>query len=576
VGMTDAIDLTTEQRTTLTALLRQFLPGVAVWAYGSRVKWTARPNSDLDLVAFATPAQSPQVAELKDALAESNLPFPVDLHVWDEVPERFREIIRKEYVAVQEDKQLESSSGGLGMAGESPIEYDLRWPVVALSEIAVKIGSGATPKGGADAYLPSRARFALVRSQNVFDRRFDYNGLAFISDEQADGLRGVILQPNDILLNITGDGITFGRACIVPKDVLPACVNQHVSIIRLDPQRADAGYVLAFLTHPDVKSYIESFNAGGSRRAVTKGHIESFRLPLPPLPEQRAIAHILGTLDDKIELNRQMNETLEAMARALFKSWFVDFDPVRAKAGGRDTGLPKSIADLFPDSLVNSELGEIPEGWEVAVLENALVELEVGGRPKGGVSGYTEGVPSIGAESIVDLGKFDYSKTKYVPREFFDGMTKGHVKSRDVLLYKDGGRPGEYEPHVTMFGDGFPFDTCTINEHVYRMRVKQEIGQNFLLFWLSSDAVMEEMRIKGTGVAIPGLNSTQVKSLTVLVPMIRVTMAFDALVDLWVTRILANCNESRTLATLRDTLLPQLISGELRVPEGTIKLGGCA
>src|SRR4051812_26577471 len=103
------------------------------------------------------------------------------------------------------------------MGAEAPIEHALHWPIVSLAEIATKIGSGATPKGGADAYLPSRARFALVRSQNVFDRRFDHDGLAFISDEQAEELRGVVLQPNDILLNITGDGITFGRACMVPK-----------------------------------------------------------------------------------------------------------------------------------------------------------------------------------------------------------------------------------------------------------------------------------------------------------------------------------------------------------------------
>jgi type I restriction enzyme S subunit len=112
--MTDAIDLTTEQRNQLTALLRRFLPGVTVWAYGSRVKWTARPNSDLDLVAFATPAQRSQVVDLKDALAESNLPFPVDLHVWDDVPERFRDIIRKEYVVVQESKRSEGETPKVG------------------------------------------------------------------------------------------------------------------------------------------------------------------------------------------------------------------------------------------------------------------------------------------------------------------------------------------------------------------------------------------------------------------------------------------------------------------------------
>jgi type I restriction enzyme S subunit len=174
-------------------------------------------------------------------------------------------------------------------------------------------------------------------------------------------------------------------------------------------------------------------------------------------------------------------------------------------------------------------------------------------------------VPSIGAESIVGLGIFDYSTTKYVPIDFFDGMTRGHVKNRDVLLYKDGGRPGEYEPHVTMVGDGFPFSTCAINEHVYRLRAKAELGQNFLFFSLSSDHLMEEMRIKGTGVAIPGLNSTQVKSLTTLIPPREATRAFDVIVEPWLARLLASCNESRTLAAHRDTLLPKLISGELRV-----------
>ena len=253
------------------------------------------------------------------------------------------------------------------------------------------------------------------------------------------------------------------------------------------------------------------------------------------------------------------------MARALFKSWFVDFDPVRAKMAGRDHGLPQHLADLFPDRLVDSELGEIPDGWEMRALETALVELEVGSRPKGGVSRYAEGVPSIGAESIVGLGFFDYSKTKYVPREFFEAMRKGHVKNRDVLLYKDGGRPGEFEPNMTLVGDGFPFQIFAINEHVYRLRATLALGQNFLFFWLSSDLVMEEMRIKGTGVAIPGLNSTQVKSLTTLYPASEVISAFDAIAGSLVAQVLASCNESRTLSTLREAVLPKLISGELRV-----------
>ncbi len=337
--------------------------------------------------------------------------------------------------------------------------------------------------------------------------------------------------------------------------------------------RADPGFLNYVLRSPTYRELLTRIGSGTTITNLSQETLAAIEVDLPLLPEQRTIANILGTLDDKIELNRRMNETLETMARALFKSWFVDFDPVRAKAEGRDPGLPKPLADLFPARLVDSELGEIPEGWEVGVLGNTLDELEVGNRPKGGVSGCSEGVPSIGAESIVGLGIFDYSKTKHVPQEFFEGMTKGHVKSRDVILYKDGGRPGEFEPHVTLFGDGFPFSTCAINEHVYRLRAKSTLGQNFLFFWLSSDLVMEQMRIKGTGVAIPGLNSTQVKSLTTLVPKSDVIRAFDAAVDPWVTRVLASCNESRTVAALRDALLPKLISGELRVKDAEAFVG---
>src|SRR5439155_8323517 len=155
------------------------------------------------------------------------------------------------------------------------------------------------------------------------------------------------------------------------------------------------------------------------------------------------------------------------------------------------------------------------------------------------------------------LGVFDHSKTKYIPKEFFESMTKGHIKSRDVLLYKDGGRPGTFEPHLTLVGDGFPFAVCAINEHVYRLRATKKLGQNFLFFWLSSDLPMEEMRVKGTGVAVPGLNSTQVKSLTILVPSAATTAAFEATVGPLVTRVLAGCNQSGTLTTLRDALLPK-------------------
>ncbi len=278
------------------------------------------------------------MSELKDALAESDLPFPVDLHIWEDLPEKFHENIRNEYLIVQERGSAKSQ------ASELLIQHPHEWTVKRLAEITLKIGSGATPRGGTETYLPERVNFALIRSQNVYDRRFDFEGLVFITDQQAKGLQNSTVRSGDLLLNITGDGVTFARCCAAPEEVLPACANQHVSIVRVDPDSADAGYVLAYLTCPGIKSYIESFNAGGSRRAITKGHIESFELPLPPLEEQHRIADILGTLDEKIELNRKMNETLEAMARVLFRSWFVDFDPVRAKLEDRDSELPQAFS----------------------------------------------------------------------------------------------------------------------------------------------------------------------------------------------------------------------------------------
>ena len=457
------------------------------------------------------------------------------------------------------------------MGAEAPIEYDLCWPVVSLAEIAIKIGSGATPKGGADAYLPSRARFALVRSQNVFDRRFDHDGLAFISDEQAEGLRGVVLRPADILLNITGDGITFGRACMVPKDVLPACVNQHVSIIRLDPQRADAGYVLAFLTHPDVKSYIESFNAGGSRRAVTKGHIESFRLPLPPLPEQRAIAHILGTLDDKIELNRRMNETLEVMARALFKSWFEDFlpvranmearnrkartqtgDPVRAKAEGRDHGLPKPLADLFPDAFEDSELGEIPKGWDVCTIGD-LSKLN----PE---SWSRETRPAV--IEYVDLSNTKWGRIEAVTRfDADDAPSRAQrvLRPRDTIVGTV--RPGNGS-YALILVDGL---TGSTGFAVLRPRSDKYAEFVYLAATMADN--IETLAHLADGGAYPAVRPEAVAATKIARPKDKVFVAFSHAAGSMLLKIADNEGESCTLAALRDALLPKLISGELRMKD---------
>jgi len=441
------------------------------------------------------------------------------------------------------------------MARDAPIVSGSARPVVSLAEVTTKIGSGATPRGGSEVYLPNRARFAFIRSQNVFDRRFDTDGLAFISDEQADGLRGVVLQPGDILLNITGDGVTFGRACIVPSDVLPACVNQHVSIIRVDPQRAVPGYVLAFLTHPDVKPYIESFNAGGSRRAITKGHIESFLLPLPPLPEQRTIAHILGTLDDKIELNRRMNETLEAMARALFKSWFVDFDPVRAKSEGRQpSGMDAETAKLFPSEFVESELGPIPKGWTAAPLYDIATYINGAAYAAFQPNDERRGLPII---KIAELKAGVTSHTRFSDVE----MPEKYRIARGDILFSWSGNP---DTSIDTFV--WPHGPAWLNQHIFRVIPHADNERAFVLSTLKYlKPVFAEIARNKQTTGLGHVTSADMKRLLVARPDDRVASAWSIIAAPLLERIFHNEVESHSLSTARDTLLPRLLSGELEV-----------
>jgi type I restriction enzyme, S subunit len=391
--------------------------------------------------------------------------------------------------------------------------------------------------------------------------RFRTEDFVFLTEDKANELSNANAFPGDLVFTHRG---TLGQVGLIPAKPYPRyVVSQSQMKLTCDPDKADSLFLYFFKSPAGQHSLLMHTSQTGVpaiSRPVTS--LKSVRLALPEISEQRTIASVLGALDDKIELNRRMNETLETMARAIFKDWFVDFGPTRAKMEGRSAYLAYDLWSMFPDNLDDDDN---PEGWYFGILEDILEEIETGGRPKGGVSSYTSGIPSIGAESIVGLGKFDYAKTRYVSQEFFDAMRRGHVKNRDVLLYKDGGRPGQFEPHLTLVGDGFPFDTFAINEHVYRLRVTPGYGQNLLYFWLSSELVMEEMRVKGTGVAIPGLNSTQVKSLTTLMPASPVATAFGNLINPSMTRILSNCNESKSLAQTRDLLLPKLMSGEIRL-----------
>jgi len=275
------------------------------------------------------------------------------------------------------------------MAGE--------WEEKSLSEVCSYINRGAAP-----AYV--EAGGILVLNQKcVRDQRVSFSEVRRTDNIMKPVSHERMLQPLDILVNSTGVG-TLGRVAQLSFLPEPATVDSHVTIMRPNPEEVHPRYL--GYTIRNFEQAVEALGEGSTGQTeLARSRLAAFTVPIPPLPEQRAIAHILGTLDDKIELNRRMNETLEQMARALFKSWFVDFDPVRAKAAVRRehpkwtneqvsrlsaeqagaamarargrVPLQPEIAALFPDSFQDSELGEIPKGWGVGIVKD-VCDFEYG------------------------------------------------------------------------------------------------------------------------------------------------------------------------------------------------------
>jgi len=303
-----------------------------------------------------------------------------------------------------------------------------------------------------------------------------------------------------------------------------------------------------------VRGYAISHMTGTSgRQRVPTDCLQHLTVPIPPLPEQRAIAHILGTLDDKIELNRRMSKTLEAMARALFKAWFVDFEPVRAKMEGRWQrgqslpGLPAHLYDLFPDRLVDSELGEIPEGWRVVRLGD-LISFEKGRKPP-----VSYPLPCKGYLPVVLIENFNGIVSSYaLPK----GMTIAQEK--DVLMVMDGASSGRVETgHYGIVGSTLAKIT---------LREGSGVGTHFLYYALK--LLEPEIREHLTGTSIPHADKNWISAQMVCFPNKgELLFYFEEIVGQIRERIRALRGESRTLAALRDVLLPKLIRGEIRVKD---------
>lgn len=330
---------------------------------------------------------------------------------------------------------------------------------------------------------------------------------------------------------------------------------QRLIALRGKPGLLDNGFLKFLLQSDDVQSQLRARASGTTVLGIKQSELRKVLLKLPSVEEQRDIAHILGTLDNKIELNRRMSETLEAMARALFKSWFVDFDPVRAKMDGRDSGLPKHIADLFPDRLVDSELGEIPEGWGTKPIGD-VVKVVGGSTPSTKVPAYWDGEYCWTTPKDLSglAGPVLLDTQRRITEKGLKKISSGLLPINTLLLSSRA--PVGYLAIAKV--------PVAINQGYIAIPPENPLGNLFLLYWCEVN--MGRIKERAGGTTFQEISKTNFRPILLVVPPSNLIDQFENFVRPIFERIVRNEQESRTLTSLRDTMLPKLVSGEIRAP----------
>jgi type I restriction enzyme S subunit len=425
-----------------------------------------------------------------------------------------------------------------------------------IAEGALEIGDGYRAKNeelGGDGLI-------FLRAGHVSDTHIDFGGVERFHAEHEPRVRSKLAKPGDTV--VTTKGNSTGRTTFVAHWMPPFVYSPHLSYWRsLDPDRIEGGFLRYWCKSREFTTQLSGMKAS-TDMAPYLSLMDQRRLEitLPPIDEQRAIANILGTLDDKIELNRRMNETLEAMALALFNSWFVDFDPVRAKANGRDPGLPKPLADLFPSAFEDSELGEIPRGWEVGSIGKVadVIDCVHSRKP----DRLTEGLPLLQLSNIRDDGLIDMEDTYFIDEQDYVRWISRMEASPGDCLITNVGRVGA----VAQMPAGLK---AALGRNMTGLRCRSSFpNPTFLIECLLSQAMRDEFVLKtDTGTILDALNVRSIPALRFVYSSSKIPSRFEEVARPLRGRMEQNLRESRTLATLRDTLLPKLISGELRIAD---------
>lgn len=573
MGVNTSIDISAEQRRLLLDLIHQHLPNTPIWAFGSRVKWTTRSNSDLDLVAFATPQQAPQVSALKEAFEESNLPFRVDLLVWDKLPENFQRNIQECYVVLMEGKDVEQ---GLVMSSD--------WQITTIDEIkadsksAIAIGPfGSNMKS--ECYVNEGV--PVIRGTNITGGPTFQGEFVYITQELADKLKSSNVNQYDLVFPHRG---SIGEVGIILDDTRYV-ISSSLMKLTCDRSKASPKFLYYFFKsnlgrHELLKNASQVGTPGIGQPLAS---LKSIEVKLPPLEIQNQIEAILTSLDEKIELNRQTNQTLEQIAQALFKSWFVDFEPVKAKMAAKQAGASaeqieqaalcaisgktpeqltqlnpqtlqqlKTTAALFPDALVDSELGEIPEGWEVRQL-SSIIHVIGGGTPTRSEETYwNDDIPWFSVKDVPASG--DVFVVDTIEKISEQGLRKSSTKLLPVgtTIITARGTVGK----LALVGT-----PICMNQSCYGIRGIDGIGKYFNYFNLRE--AITTLQQNTHGAVFDTITTQTFDSYSMAICIGEITQKFDEMVKPILERIESNVRETIVLGKLRDSILPKLLSGEI-------------
>ncbi|MCG1167494.1 restriction endonuclease subunit S [Staphylococcus epidermidis] len=409
-----------------------------------------------------------------------------------------------------------------------------------LKEITTKIASGSTPRGGKNSYTDN-GPIALIRSQNIYNNNFTRKGLAYINNEQAKKLENVEIHKDDILINITGDSVA--RVTMVDSSILPARVNQHVMIIRPEESKVNKYYLLAYLSSNTVqKTLIHLASDGATRPALTKRDLETFKIPNLTFKTQEYIGNLLKYINEKIEVNKKVIVNLEGLSQTLFKRWFVDFE------------FPNKDSNPYKSSggeMVDSELGEIPKEWQVVKLETLIDNIK----------------DRINAKSV--SSNFPYVPIDLIPKRkltFYNYKDGKEAKSslikfkrNDILL----GNMRVYFHRVCLA----PFEGLTRNT-VFTLRPKNEKYTYYLINLINKDEFIEYASNNSKGSTMPyAVWEGVLDKIKVIKPPLNYLNQFNSKIKNNFELSISLLEQNRKLATLRDTLLPKLMSGEIEIPD---------